>query len=145
MTVRTILEAKGSTEVHTIGPERTVEEAVRRLVDHNVGSLVVVDAEGAPIGIVTERDILRLASRGADRLAVTRIEEVMTSDLIVGQIDDTVDYCMGIMTQNRIRHLPIVGSAGLAGMVSIGDVVKVQLEETAYENRHLKRYIEGTY
>ncbi|HUP00377.1 MAG TPA: CBS domain-containing protein [Gemmatimonadota bacterium] len=145
MDVRTILAGKVSAGVIAIEPERTIQQAIERLVEHNIGALVVVDAAGEPVGIITERDILRACTHGADRLESTRVEEVMSADLIVGELDDTVDYVMGIMTTNRIRHLPIVGERGLSGMVSIGDVVKVQLQEADYENRHLKEYIRGSY
>jgi CBS domain-containing protein len=145
MNVRSILESKGSSEVVTIEPQRTIQEAIESLVEHNIGSLVVVDEEGELAGIITERDILRVCAGGGDRLATTRVAEVMTRDLIVGDADDPIDYVMGIMTQNRVRHLPIVGRRGLRGMVSIGDVVKIQLHETEYENRHLKEYIQRGY
>lgn len=145
MNVRSILEEKGSPGVITIDPDRTIQEAIERLVENNIGSLVVVDEEGELAGIITERDILRVCTGGGERLATTRVGEVMTRNLIVGDADDSIDYVMGIMTQNRIRHLPVVGRRGLRGMVSIGDVVKVQLHETEYENRHLKEYIQGSY
>lgn len=145
MNVRRILEEKGSPEVVTIGPERTIEEAIRQLVEHNIGSLVVVDGEGDLAGIITERDILRVCAGGGERLATTRVDEVMSRDLIIGETDDSIDYVMGIMTQNRIRHLPIMGRTGLRGLVSIGDVVKVQLRQTEYENHHLREYIQGVY
>ena len=145
MNVRSILESKGSSEVVTIEPQRTIQEAIESLVEHNIGSLVVVDEEGELAGIITERDILRVCAGGGDRLATTRVAEVMTRNLIVGDADDPIDYVMGIMTQNRVRHLPIVGRRGLRGMVSIGDVVKIQLHETEYENRHLKEYIQRGY
>ena len=145
MNVRKILEDKGAPEVRTIEPERTIQEAIQRLVEHNIGSLVVVDGEGGMVGIITERDILRCCANGADRLGTTRVAEAMTPDPIIGESDDTIDYVMGIMSQNRIRHLPIVGRRGLRGMVSIGDVVKVQLHEKEYENRHLREYIQGSY
>jgi CBS domain-containing protein len=78
--------------------------------------------------------------------ARVRVADIMTRDLIVGEAGDSVDYVMGIMTRNRIRHLPIIDEAqGILGMVSIGDVVESQLRETAYENRHLRQYIEGSY
>jgi CBS domain-containing protein len=145
MNVRNILEGKRAPEVRTIEPERTIEEAIQRLVEHNIGSLVVVDAEGDMVGIITERDILRICADGADRLGTTKVVDAMSRNLIVGEADDTIDYVMGIMTQNRIRHLPIVGRRGLRGMVSIGDVVKIQLHEKEYENRHLREYIQGSY
>lgn len=145
MNVRNILEGKGALEVRTIDPERTIEEAIQRLVEHNIGSLVVVDGEGDMVGIITERDILRVCAGGADRLRTTKVAEAMSRNLIVGESDDSIDYVMGIMTQNRIRHLPIMGRRGLRGMVSIGDVVKIQLHEKEYENRHLREYIQGSY
>ena len=145
MNVRSILEAKSSPDVVTIEPGRTIQEAIERLVQHNIGSLVVVDEDGELAGIITERDILRICAGGADRLGTTQISEVMSRNLIIGDADDSIDYVMGIMTQNRIRHLPVVGRRGLRGMVSIGDVVKIHLQQTEYENRHLKEYIQGGY
>jgi len=145
MIVQDILARKSSNAVRTIGPEKTVEEAVAQLVEHNIGSLIVIE-RGRPVGIVTERDILRCCANGLGKSAATRVAEVMTSDLIVGEAGDSVDYVMGIMTQNRIRHLPIVESGQeILGMVSIGDVVESQLRETKYENRHLRQYISGSY
>lgn len=145
MIVQDILARKESNVVRTIEPERTVEEAVAQLVENNIGSLVVVSG-GRPAGIVTERDILRCCSNGLGKSADTRVSEIMTSDLIVGEAGDSVDYVMGIMTKNRIRHLPILSAdQELLGMVSIGDVVQSQLQETKYENRHLRQYISGSY
>jgi CBS domain-containing protein len=145
MNVQEILARKRSNVVRTIALKRTVEEAVAQLVEHNIGSLIVMDGD-SPVGIVTERDILRCCANGMRDSARVVVEDVMTRDLIVGEPGDPVDYVMGIMTRNRIRHLPIVdGNQRILGMVSIGDVVESQLQETAYENRHLRRYIQGTY
>lgn len=145
MNVAKILEGKGSSDVRTILPDRTIAQAVNRLVEHNIGSLVVVDEAGDPVGIITERDVLRCCAGNPARLEETRVAEVMTRDLIVGEPADDIDYVMGVMTKNRIRHLPIIETGSLVGMVSIGDVVNVQLHETIYENRHLREYITGTY
>ena len=145
MNVQDILDRKGSTAVRTIAPDRTIAEAVAQLVEHNIGSLVVIEGE-RPVGIVTERDILRCCADDMGKAASTQVADVMTRDLIIGEAEDTVDYVMGIMTRNRIRHLPIMGPGkGMLGMVSIGDVVQSQLRETRYENRHLKEYISGSY
>lgn len=145
MNVHDILARKKSSAIRTIPPERTVEEAVAQLVEHNIGSLIVMEGE-RPVGIVTERDILKCCANGMKDSAHTCVSEIMTRDLIVGEAADTVDYVMGIMTRNRIRHLPIVDEGqSILGMVSIGDVVESQLHETAYENRHLRQYIQGTY
>ncbi|MDX1622562.1 MAG: CBS domain-containing protein [Gemmatimonadota bacterium] len=145
MNVDSILGRKDSTEVRTIGPESTIAQAIERLVEHNIGSLVVVDEGDDPVGIITERDILRCCANDPERLRRARVADEMSRDLIVGQPGDDIDYVMGVMTKNRIRHLPIVDGRDLVGMVSIGDVVNVQLQETRYENRHLRDYITGTY
>jgi len=145
MNVQDILARKTSNAVRTIAADRTVEEAVAQLVEHNIGSLIVMEG-GRPAGIVTERDILKCCANGMGATARTPVADVMTRDLIVGEAGDSVDYVMGIMTRNRIRHLPIFDKGqGILGMVSIGDVVESQLHETKYENRHLKQYISGTY
>ena len=145
MNVQDILARKSSNTVRSIGPERTVAEAVARLVEHNIGSLVVMEGD-RPVGIVTERDILRCCADEMGKSGSTPVSEVMTRDLIVGEASDTIDYVMGIMTRNRIRHLPIMGPGDrVVGMVSIGDVVESQLRETIYENRHLRQYISGSY
>ena len=145
MNVQDILDRKKSNAVRTIGPERTIEEAVEQLVENNIGSLIVMEGR-RPAGIVTERDILKCCANGMRESARRKVADVMTRDLIVGEAGDSVDYVMGIMTRNRIRHLPIVDERQqILGMVSIGDVVDSQLRETAYENRHLREYISGSY
>lgn len=142
MRIRDILRRKGG-EVITIEPKRTVLDAIKSLVDHNIGSLIVTGADGSVTGIITERDILRESAARCDDLQETSIDQVMTKDVIIGVPDDDVDYVMGIMTQNRIRHLPILDEGKLAGIISIGDVVNAHLRETQFENRMLKDYIHG--
>ena len=142
MRIRDILRQKGS-EVVTIEPERTVQEAIRRLVDHKIGALVVTRNHGSVVGIITERDILRESAERSDRLRETRVRDVMTTEVIIGLPDDDLDYVMGIMTKNRIRHLPVLEGEQLAGIISIGDVVSTQLRRTEFENHMLKDYIQG--
>jgi CBS domain-containing protein len=145
MDVQDILARKKSNAVRTINSEQTIEEAVAQLVEHNIGSLIVME-NARPAGIVTERDILKCCANGMGESARRKVADIMTRDLIVGEAGDSVDYVMGIMTRNRIRHLPIFDERRrMLGMVSIGDVVESQLRETAYENRHLRQYIEGSY
>lgn len=145
MNVQDILDRKKSNAVRTIGSERTIEEAVEQLVENNIGSLIVMEGR-RPAGIVTERDILKCCANGMRESARRKVADVMTRDLIVGEAGDSVDYVMGIMTRNRIRHLPIVDEGQqILGMVSIGDVVESQLREKTYENRHLREYISGSY
>jgi CBS domain-containing protein len=142
MRIRDILSAKGH-EVVTIGPDGTVLEAIRVLVEHNIGSVMVVK-KGDIRGILTERDVLRLSAGDHDRLAATLVSDAMTSELVVGVADDSVEYAAGVMTSNRIRHLPIVEAGNLVGLVSIGDVVNAMKQKVEVENRYLRDYIQGS-
>jgi CBS domain-containing protein len=148
MVLREILHAKGG-KVYTIDPEATLDEVVRRLVEHNIGSLVVcghrVDtAEAADLlGIITERDILRACASERGSLAGTLVREAMSTRLITGTPDSPVEEIMGLMTDNRIRHLPVLAEGRLCGIVSIGDVVKAQHDRLAMENRFMQDYIRG--
>ena len=143
MKVKDILVQKGSL-VRTIGPDQSVRDAIRTLVEHRIGSLLVTEG-GRILGIITERDILREACHHAGRLDKRQVSEAMTGDLIVGVPDDDLSYVMGIMTKNKIRHLPILDGRELRGIISIGDVVWASMTETEFENRNLKEYITGTY
>jgi CBS domain-containing protein len=142
-----ILAEKG-TDVFTISGERTVHEAVRELNRHRIGALVVTGAGGRVEGIVSERDVLHAAAgtwddtgEARERLRDRRVSELMTTEVIVATPDDDLDYAMGIMTQNRIRHLPVVADGRLVGIVSIGDVVRTHLRQSAYENKMMRDYI----
>ncbi len=141
MRIRYILRQKG-TGVVTIGPQQTVHDAVTTLVKHNIGGLVVTEGESV-VGIVTERDILRESAARCERLKETPVGDIMTKEVIIGVPDDDLDYVMGIMTKNRIRHLPVLDAGKLVGIISIGDVVNAHLNETKFENRLLKDYIHG--
>lgn len=141
MRIRDVLDRKGR-EVVTVPPEIPVLAAMKVLVEHNVGSVVVV--RGSDIaGILTERDVLRLGAEDLASLADRVVGDVMTTDLVVGVSEDAIDYVAGVMTGNRIRHLPIVDGGDLVGIVSIGDVVKAMKQEVEVENRYLRDYIQG--
>lgn len=144
MNVSAILARKSSARLVTIEPGKTVLEAVDRLVEHGIGSLLVVEGEEL-VGIITERDVLTCCADDPARMAATRIADVMTKDLVVGSREDDVESVMEMMTRNRIRHLPILADGNLEGIVSIGDVVESQLHEIRSENKHLRRYIAGSY
>lgn len=141
MKIRRLLDKKGS-EVVTVPPYFPLQDAMRLLVQHNIGS-VVVSEDRVVQGILTERDILRLAAEDPKKMASLKAEDVMTRDVIVGIPDDTLDYVMEIMTRNRIRHLPIVDEGWMVGILSIGDVVSALRTETEVENRHMRDYIQG--
>jgi CBS domain-containing protein len=141
MKIRDILRIKGH-EVITVGPEQPVLAAIRILAEHRIGALVVRD-QGEIVGIISERDVLNLAAGDPARLEDTLVSDIMTSNVIVGVPEDDLDYVMNIMTQNRIRHLPIMEGERLVGLVSIGDVVNAVRRAVEAENRHLKDYIQG--
>ena len=146
-----ILLEKGRGVV-TIGPDRTVHDAICTMNDHKIGALIVTGEGGGVVGIITERDVLRMCGERCvhiDQPALdgtgcpARVRDVMTADLVVGVPDDRLDYLMGVMTKSRIRHLPIMDGGQLVGIISIGDVVSAHLGEAAFENRMLKDYIHG--
>lgn len=143
MKIKEILRRKGAT-VHTITPDSTVQDAMSLLVEHNIGGLIVREKGGGIVGIITERDILRQCAAGTHDPEGVFVSDVMTKELIIGVPDDDLTYVMGIMTKNRIRHLPVMNGEELEGIISIGDVVNAHLQETEFENRLLKDYIHGT-
>ena len=142
MKVREILAIKGE-HVHTIEPDRTVLDAVALLVEHGIGALLVRDAGGAVAGIISERDVLRVSRDRSGEFGAIPVALVMTKDVIVCVPDDDVDYAMGIVTKNRVRHLPVMDGGRVVGMISIGDLVKARLDAAEYENRYLREYIEA--
>jgi CBS domain-containing protein len=142
MTLRDILKIKGS-QVHSIPGDQSVLDAVALLVDYRIGALLVRDSKGDAIGIISERDVLRESLHHGAELGRIRVRDVMTRDLIVCVLDDDLEYAMGIVTKNRVRHLPVMDGGRVAGMISIGDLVKANLDEAQYENRYLREYIAG--
>lgn len=140
MNVAAILNGKGA-EVHVIGPEAPLMDAARRLDELNIGALVVVDAERVVLGVLSERDIARaVARRGAVALDAP-VAEHMTIDVVTAAPADTVPALMARMTDRRIRHLPVMAGGRLAGLVSIGDLVKWRIEEAELEAQAMRAYI----
>ena len=140
MKVRDILQIKGS-QVHSIGPDQSVFDAVTVLMEHRIGALLVRDGTGAVVGVISERDVLRECLRRSTALGDIAVRDAMTRDLIVCVLDDDIGYAMSVVTKNRVRHLPVMDGNGVAGMISIGDLVKASLDEVQYENRYLRDYI----
>jgi CBS domain-containing protein len=141
MNVEAILGKKGR-DVVTITGSDTVLDAVRILVERNIGSLVVVEGR-RPTGIFTERDILRLTARSPGQLGSMRVGAVMTADPITATPSDDLHCVMDVMTENRVRHLPILEDERLVGIISIGDVVNAVRVSAEEENSHLRQYIQG--
>lgn len=144
MKVKDIL-AKKPANVITISADDTLQDASVLLTEHNIGALVVVDKANAPAGILSERDIVRkIAGKGANALSML-IKDAMTADIIIGLMDDDLAHVSTTMTNKRIRHLPIMDNQSLVGMISIGDIVKSQLDYAEHEAHTLRQYITGGY
>ena len=141
MLISDILRSKGSNVV-TVGPDCTILDLIRTLVEHNIGATVVEEG-GRPIGIVSERDILRLVARGPTDLGLILARSLMTRELVTSAPDHDLDRVMHLMTNHRVRHLPILDDGRLVGIVSIGDVVNRLRSEIEDTNRHLMSYIAG--
>lgn len=141
MKIEEILRTKGR-EVVTITGDRGVLEAARVLVDHNIGSLVVVEGR-RPVGIVTERDLLRTTAARSSDLESIRVAEVMTREMITAGPGDRLREMMDVMTRQRIRHLPVIDDGELVGIISIGDLVNACRQSVEAENSHLREYIQG--
>lgn len=141
MRISDILRGKG-TAVATVTATTTVTGLLAELAVHNIGAMVVVGADGIPVGIVSERDVVRwLHQQGADVLR-RPVAEIMSDVAVTCTPDDPVDDLAALMTDNRVRHVPVVLASGrLAGIVSIGDVVKSRMEELAAERQQLRAYI----
>jgi CBS domain-containing protein len=134
-----ILDEKGR-EVLKIDADATVLQAVRRMVEANVGSLLVTDGDDIA-GIVTERDYLRRAALAEEADDDTAVREIMTSPLVVATPDTPIDECMALMTERRIRHVPVVDESDVVGIVSIGDLVKFKSRQQSFEIQYLTDYI----
>lgn len=143
MKIRDLLNEKGY-DVVTVPPSFPIQDAMRLLVEHNIGSVVVAQDKSVE-GILTERDILRLAAKGSASIGSLKVEDVMTRDVVVALLDDNLDYVMEIMTKNRIRHLPIVDQGWMQGILSIGDVVNALRKKVEVENNYMRDYIRGVF
>jgi CBS domain-containing protein len=134
-----ILDEKGR-HVHRIGADASVYEAVERMVELNVGALLVTEG-GQIAGIVTERDYLRRVALQGRTDRDTPVRDIMSSPLVITTPETTIDECMALMTDRRIRHVPVVEEGEVVGMVSIGDLVKFQSKQQAFEIQYLTDYI----
>jgi CBS domain-containing protein len=144
MKLADILAHKGY-KVHSIRPSASLAEVVQVLVRHNIGSLMVCEDEDCKrmLGIITERDILRACAARRGPLEGTAVADAMTTNVVTGSPCDSVEDTMGLMTEHRIRHLPVLENDELVGIVSIGDIVKAQHDALTMENHYLKSYLHG--
>jgi CBS domain-containing protein len=142
-TIKVILEAKGRA-VHTVSPEHSVLRAVDEMGRRQVGALLVTD-EGTTLGIVSERDVMRRVVLLRRDPALTKVQDVMSHDVVCVDEDASIEEAMAVMTERRIRHLPVVHDSSVTGMVSIGDLVQWVSQHQAFEIRVLTDYVTGRY
>jgi len=142
MRVTEVLRRKGSSVV-TIAPDRRVREVLGLLAEHRIGAVVVADDGVRVDGIVRERDVVRRLHADGDRILDGAVSAIMTVEVYTCGPQDELDGLMAVMTERRIRHLPVLVDGRLAGLVSIGDVVKHRIAEVQDERDHLTTYITG--
>jgi len=140
MKVATILGGKGR-EVITTNPDATLLDVVETLREHRIGCIIVADGKKGIAGIVSERDVVRaIAASGADILG-SPVSGCMTRKVVTCALDDTIDTIMAKMTEGRFRHMPVVEDGKLVGLISIGDVVKLRIEQAEQEASAMRNYI----
>jgi CBS domain-containing protein len=138
-TVKQLLDAKGPRAI-SIAPEEPVLEAIQLMADHHIGAVLVMRGDEL-VGILSERDYARKVILKGRSSAETAAWEIMSSPVLTVSSDDTVNTCMRLMTERRIRHLPVVADKKVVGVLSIGDLVKAVIEEQQQEIAQLQQYI----
>jgi CBS domain-containing protein len=144
MRVSDLLRAKNRGLISTV-PAIPITKAMALMIDHQISCLPVLDEQGRLMGIISDKDIFRQLHKDLSNIDLLTVGELMTRDVIVGVDEDEVSYIAGVMTKNRIRHVPIVSGEKVVGLVSVGDIVKTQMSDMEIENRHLWQYINGSY
>jgi CBS domain-containing protein len=143
MRIKEVIAAKPDSTVVTVSPQATVRELIALLAEHNVGALVV-SSDGTKVdGIVSERDVVRTLHSNPDVLSTT-VETIMTGDVHTCAPDDSLDGMMSVMTERRIRHVPVCDGDRLVGIISIGDVVKHKIQVLEFERDQLDHYVHQT-
>jgi CBS domain-containing protein len=140
--VRDILNSKGEARIYSVGPSAMVMEGLKLMAEEKVGALLVLE-NGLPVGIFSERDYARKIALMDRSSRTTEIRQVMTADLIFVGPADSMESCMELMTQKRIRHLPVLEDNKLIGLISIGDLVKNIIEDQKAMILQLEKYVRG--
>ena len=141
-TVADILKSKADPAVHTIGPEASVFEAVQSMAQKNIGALLIVEHDQV-VGMITERDYARKIVLMARASRETKLRDIMTRPVMYVRPQHTSEECMALMTENRLRHLPVLEEGQLIGLISIGDLVKDIISEQKFIIEQLEHYISG--
>lgn len=141
MQVRDILKIKGG-QIFSIGPEALLPQAVSLMVQHDIGSLVVMD-KGQMTGLLTFREVLAAVHRYRGDIHEVKVSHVMVGNPICGSLDDSIDHMRSVMTDKHVRYLPIKDNAALVGVLSFHDVAKASLRAASFENKLLKQYIKN--
>lgn len=144
MKVSDILREK-NIKVLTTNPDETLYRAMEVLITNKISCLPVLGTDNNLIGIISDKDIFKAVFKDQQGFASITVDALMSRNLIVGVPDDDIEYISGVMTQNRIRHVPILDKDKLVGLISTGDIVKTQMTSIKIENRYLKQYFEGKY
>ncbi len=129
----------------TVNESTEIVEAMRLLIENHISSLLITDSDNTLKGIISDKDIFSVCYEKQCDFTEMTVTDIMTSNIIVGVETDELTYIAGLMTNNRIRHVPVVKADKLIGLISIGDVVKAQMSDMEVENRYLKQYIDGSY
>ena len=132
-------------KIITADRDTNVLTAMQLLIENKISCLPVIEENDRLVGLISDKDIFTAVFSHQDSFATFKVADMMTTDLIVGVESDDINYIAGLMTNNRIRHIPIVDHDRLIGLISVGDVVKVQMTSMEVENRYLKLYINGGY
>ena len=140
--VKHLLDAKGR-NVISISADASVFDAIKMMADESIGSLVVLDENGGLAGIVTERDYARKVIVKGRSSRDTRVADIMTADVLTTSCDNTVNSCMEVMSEKKLRHLPVVEDGRVIAMISIGDLVQAIIADQKEEIEHLEHYISG--
>ncbi|MBU8934318.1 MAG: CBS domain-containing protein [candidate division Zixibacteria bacterium] len=136
---------KNKRDVISITPDVTIKETMKMLIENKISCLPVMDKDDKLVGIISDKDIFGASYRDEKGFAAATVAELMSTDLIVGVPDDDLNYISGVMTNNRIRHIPIMDDGKLAGLISVGDIIKANMSSMEIENRTLRQYIDGSY
>ena len=144
MKVKELLSQKNR-PVETIKASSIIKEAMKSLIDKKISCLPIVNDFDELVGIISDKDIFKAVYENVDSIESSQVGSIMSTNLIVGLESDELNYIAGLMTNNKIRHIPIVDKKKIIGLVSIGDIVKNQMTDMEIENRYLQIYINGGY